>query len=328
MKKLDPLMSLFTSVRATVEEPMSKHTKILVTGAKGFLGKKVCRELRDSGYENICELEGSKVCDLRNTHEAQSILLIEQPDIIIHLAARVGGIGENQKYPGAFFYDNMAMGMNLIEASRKLGIEKFILVSTVCAYPKHTRVPFNEEDLWNGYPEETNAPYGIAKKALTEMMNAYRKQYDFNGITLIPVNMYGPDFGEDTHVIPDLIRKFDHAYRTGDPVEVWGDGSPTREFLYVDDCARAIVLAMEKYNKPDPVNIGTGHEISIKEVVGFLHRHYADHNNLIDVVWDDSKPNGQPRRCLDINKAWEEFGFLACMPFQEGLGRTIGSYYG
>lgn len=307
---------------------MNKDSKILVTGAKGFLGKKVCRELRDSGYENICELDGSKVCDLRNMHEAQSILLIEQPDIIIHLAARVGGIGENQKYPGAFFYDNMAMGMNLIEASRKLGIEKFVLVSTVCAYPKHTQVPFKEEDLWNGYPEETNAPYGIAKKALTEMMNAYRKQYDFNGITLIPVNMYGPDFGEDTHVIPDLIRKFRHAYyHDYTKVDLWGDGSPTREFLHVEDCARAIIMAMEQYNELDPINIGTGEEISIRRVAEMIQEHFINILGCaIDIKWDDSKPNGQPRRCLDTSKALNKFGFAAWVDFKQGLRDTISNY--
>ena len=303
---------------------MNKDSKILVTGARGFLGRFVVRKFNEHGYNNLVELGGSKVCDLRNPHEVHSILTIHRPDVVVHLAARVGGIGENQKYSGAFFYDNMSMGMNLIESARKLDVKKFVLLSTVCAYPHTTPVPFKEADLWNGYPEPTNAPYGIAKKALSEMLIAYKKQYDFNGITLIPVNLYGPNCPGDTHVIPDLIRKFFAAQKQGlDQVVVWGTGSASREFLYVDDCAEAIVKATLNYDDPKPVNIGTGQEITIKGLVEILKCMIP---GKYSIYWDVSKPDGQPRRCLDTTRAKEEFGFEASTSLQAGLTKTVNWY--
>ena len=305
--------------------------RILVTGAYGFLGKHVCSELKkDTGseeHDHIIELGGSSESfslNLAKEIDCIHVLKTYKPDTIIHLAARVGGIGANQKYPGSFFYENMAMGLNLIEHSRKMGCQKFLLVSTVCAYPKHTPVPFKEESMWDGYPEETNAPYGIAKKALMEMLQAYRKQYDFNGITLVPVNMYGPhdNFNpEYSHVIPALILKFQDAIdNKSSVVSVWGNGEASREFLYVEDCASAIVDAIRCYDKPDPVNIGTGREITIKDLVGLIAKLMGFDGTI---VFDTSKPNGQPRRCLDVSKAKEEFSFSAKTSLEDGLQKTI-----
>ena len=246
------------------------------------------------------------------------------PTVVIHLAAEVGGIGANQENPGRFFYANMAMGLHLIEHARRLRLKKFVQIGTICAYPKFTPVPFKEEDLWNGYPEETNAPYGIAKKALLVMLQGYRQQYGLNGIFLLPVNLYGPGDNFDpksSHVIPALIRKFVSAKRRGDKqVEVCGTGSPSREFLYVEDCARGIALAVQKYDAPDPVNLGAGFEITIRDLVEKIQTlvGYAG-----ELVWDTSKPDGQPRRCLDTTKAAQLFGFRAEMDFTEGLRRTI-----
>jgi GDP-L-fucose synthase len=259
-----------------------------------------------------------------------------KPDIVIHLAARVGGIGANRANPGRFFYDNLMMGVQMMEVGRQVGLEKFVAVGTVCAYPKFTVVPFKEEDLWNGYPEETNAPYGLAKKMLLVQAQAYRQQYGFNAIYLLPVNLYGPrdNFDlETSHVIPALIKKMvDAMYEPNKPnkrkelhdtITVWGTGKATREFLYVEDCAEAIVLATEKYNKPDPINIGAGFEISIKELVELIAKLTCFRG---DIIWDNSKPDGQPRRMLDTSKAEKEFGFKARTSLEEGLKKTIEWY--
>jgi GDP-L-fucose synthase len=250
-----------------------------------------------------------------------------RPHIIIHLAAKVGGIGINRARPAEFFYDNLVMGADLLHESWRSGVEKFTAIGTICAYPKYTPVPFREDELWNGYPEETNAPYGIAKKMLLVQAQAYRQQYGFNAIYLLPVNLYGPrdNFDlETSHVIPALIRKFSEAQQQSKPtVTVWGDGSPTREFLYVEDCAEAILLATERYNKPEPVNIGAGFEISIKELVYLIAR-LTGFNG--EIVWDTSKPGGQPRRSLNTDRARREFGFEARVGFEEGLRQTIEWY--
>ncbi len=303
-----------------------KNKKILLTGGAGFVGQHVYKKLLEKGAEKdkiiIPRSSQYDLCD-KNT----CLKLTKNIDIVIHLAGNVGGIGYNRKYPGTLFYDNITMGVNLIEASRINKIKKFVCIGTICAYPKFTPVPFKEEDLWNGYPEETNAPYGIAKKALLVMLQAYRQQYGFNGIYLLPVNMYGPGDNfdpEKSHVIAALIKKiFDAKKENKKEIIVWGDGSATREFFYVEDAAEAIVLATEKYEKPDPINIGAGFEISIKELVKLLVK-------LMDfkgkIIWDKTKPNGQPRRMLDISKAKKEFGFVAKTSFEEGLKRTIKWY--
>lgn len=252
---------------------------------------------------------------------------VEGVDLVIHLAARVGGIGFNRMYPAQLFYDNALMGLQLMEASRQAGVEKFVCVGTVCAYPKHTEVPFKEEDLWTGYPEETNAPYGLAKKMMLVQSQAYRQEYGFDSIYLVPVNLYGPGDNfdpESSHVIPALIRKFVEAVREGrKTVEVWGTGEASREFLYVDDAARGILMAAERYDKPDPVNIGSGKEIKIRDLVTAI----SEITGFEGCVrWDPSKPDGQPRRCLDVSRARREFGFEAEMDFEEGLRRTVDWY--
>jgi GDP-L-fucose synthase len=250
-----------------------------------------------------------------------------RPQVVVHLAAVVGGIGANLANPGRFFYDNLVMGALLMEQARRASVEKFVAVGTICAYPKHTAVPFREDDLWNGYPEETNAPYGLAKKMLLVQAQAYRQQYGFNAIYLLPVNLYGPgdhDDPERSHVIPALIRKCLEAKAIGaEEIVCWGDGSPTREFLYVEDCAEAIVLATERYDEPEPVNIGTGFEISIKELVGLVAKLTGYRGRI---TWDTSRPNGQPRRCLDVTRAEHAFGFRARTPFTEGLARMVAWY--
>jgi len=303
-----------------------KNKKIIVTGGAGFLGKYLVEKLKERGCSNIF-IPRIEEYDLRNLDDIIKIYKLAKADIVIHLAAVVGGIGANRENPGSFFYDNLIMGVQLMEEARKSSIEKFVAIGTICAYPKFTPVPFKEEDLWNGYPEETNAPYGLAKKMLLVQSQAYRQQYGFNSIFLLPVNLYGPGDNFDpksSHVIPALIKRFYEAKINNEPeVIVWGTGNATREFFYVEDCAEAIVLATEKYDKPDPVNIGAGFEISIKdlanlikEIIGFKGK----------IVWDTSKPDGQPRRCLNTSRAEKEFGFKAKTKFNEGLKKTIDWY--
>jgi GDP-L-fucose synthase len=301
--------------------------RILVTGGAGFLGSFVVEKLineRKVDPKNI-RVPRSKETDLRKWENC--VKAVEGMDVVIHLAAKVGGIGFNRKYPATLFYDNAVMGIQLMEAARQEGVQKFVAVGTVCAYPKYTPVPFREEDLWNGYPEETNAPYGIAKKILLVQARAYRQQYGFNAVFLLPVNLYGPrdNFDpESSHVIPALIKKMVDAKLGGrDEVVVWGTGKASREFLYVEDAAEGILLAAEKYDKPDPVNLGVGKEITITELASLI-AELAGYEGK--VVWDTSKPDGQPRRCLETSKAKEEFGFEAKTGFREGLKRTIEWY--
>lgn len=300
--------------------------KILVTGGAGFLGSNLVSQLKDKVNDpSQIKIPRSKDLDLRNWDNCLKVL--DDVDIVIHLAAKVGGIGYNQSHPAELFYDNAIMGIQLLEAARKKNIEKFVIVGTVCAYPKFTPVPFREEDIWNGYPEETNAPYGLAKKMLLVQSQAYRAQYGFNSIYLIPVNLYGPgdNFNpESSHVIPALIKKFVDAKNKGrKEVGIWGTGKASREFIYVEDAARAILLATEKYNSKDPVNIGSGKEITITELVDII----KDKVGYIGgIKWDLGKPDGQPRRCLNTSKARKEFDFKAEIPLEEGIKRTIEWY--
>ncbi len=298
--------------------------KILVTGGAGFLGSFVVEKLtKERGVNSeLIRIPRSKDADLRKWENCVDV--VKDIDVVIHLAAKVGGIGFNKENPGALFYDNAVMGIHLMEAARQEGVTKFVAIGTICAYPKYAPVPFKEEDLWNGYPEETNAPYGIAKKSLLVQAQAYRAQYGFNVIYLLPVNLYGPrdNFNpESSHVIPALIKKMvDAKLKGNDNVVVWGTGNVSREFLYVEDAAEGILLATEKYNKPDPVNLGVNKEITIRELVDLLARLIGYTGR---VIWDKSKPDGQPRRCLDINKARGEFGFDAKTELEDGLKRTI-----
>lgn len=305
-----------------------KDKKILITGGAGFLGKQVMEKVLEKGVEKrSLIIPRSKGVDLRERENC--VKVVEGMDIVIHLAANVGGIGYNRKNPGTLFYDNVVMGIHIMEEARKAGVDKFVAIGTVCAYPKFTPVPFKEEDLWNGYPEETNAPYGLAKKMLLVQAQAYRKQYGFNAIYLLPVNLYGLGDNFDpksSHVIPALIRKFIEAKEKNKPeVVVWGTGKATREFLFVEDAAEAIVLATEKYNKPEPVNIGSSFEISIKDLAKLISK-IVDFKGTI--VFDKSKPDGQPRRKLDTTRAQKEFGFRAKTGFDEGLVKTINWYKG
>ena len=300
--------------------------RIVVTGGAGFLGTHLLRRLEQRGCRKIF-VPRYPDFDLTRTDAIERLFVEHPPDVLIHLAAVVGGIGANRANPGRFFYDNAIMGIQLIEAARRHGVEKTVVLGTICAYPKFTPVPFREEDLWAGYPEETNAPYGIAKKALLVQCQAYRQQYGMNAIFLLPVNLYVPGDNfepESSHVIPALIRKCMEAVDQGrDQIVLWGDGSPTREFLYVEDAAEGIILATERYDKPDPVNLGSGMEISIADlavkiasITGFSGR----------IIWDATQPNGQPRRCLDVSRAEREFGFRAITPFDVGLRKTIEWY--
>ena len=303
-----------------------ENKRVTVTGGAGFLGSYVVEKLRERGCRHIF-VPRSRDYDLREKEAIIRMYEDSQPDIVIHLAAVVGGIGANRKYPGRFFYDNAMMGIQLIEYARQFAVEKFVCIGTICAYPKYTPVPFKEDDLWNGYPEETNAPYGLAKKMLLVQLQAYRQQYGFNGIYLLPVNLYGPRDNFDpeySHVIPAIIKKCVDAKRCGDKkIVAWGTGEVSREFLYVEDAAEGIILATERYNKPDPVNLGSGEEIKIKDLV-YLIKELTGFEGVVE--WDASQPDGQPRRRLDTSKAKEEFGFEAKTSLREGLRRTIRYY--
>ena len=302
------------------------YKRLVVTGGAGFLGRNVVRKLKEHGCREIF-IPRSRDYNLVQMEAVQKLYADAKPDIVVHLAARVGGIGANMRNPGSFFYENLLMGVQLMEQGRLHSLEKFVAIGTVCAYPKFTPLPFREDYIWNGYPEETNAPYGLAKKMLLVQSQAYRQQYDFNAIYLLPVNLYGPgdNFDPDySHVIPALIKKVFAAKKKGEgKIVAWGSGKPTREFLYVEDAAEGILLATENYNKPEPVNLGAGFEISIKalaelicELAGFDGR----------IEWDASQPDGQPRRRLDTSRAKHEFGFVAKTDLREGLKRTIDWY--
>lgn len=300
--------------------------RVVVTGGAGFLGSNVVACLESRGCKDVFVVRSSKY-DLREQEQVRRLISDCRPDLVIHLAAVVGGIGANKENPGKFFYDNLTMGVMLMEECRRAGVGKFVGVGTICSYPKFAPVPFNENDLWNGYPEETNAPYGLAKKMLVVQAQAYRQQYGFNAINLLPVNLYGPEDNFDpasSHVIPALILKCQEAVDSGaDEITVWGDGTPTREFLYVTDAARGIVLAAERYNESFPVNLGSGFEISIKNLAELIAR-YVGFNGRI--VWDTEKPNGQPRRKLNVELAKKAFGFEAEVTFEEGLKKTVEWY--
>ncbi|BBD60183.1 3-beta hydroxysteroid dehydrogenase/isomerase [Nostoc sp. HK-01] len=303
-----------------------KNKRILVTGGAGFLGRQVIDQLCKAGADNAkITVPRSRECDIRVWENCQRA--VDQQDIIIHLAAHVGGIGLNREKPAELFYDNLIMGTQLIHAAHQAGVEKFVCVGTICAYPKFTPVPFKEDDLWNGYPEETNAPYGVAKKALLVQLQSYRQQYGFNGIYLLPVNLYGPEDNFDprsSHVIPALIRKVHEAQINGDKqLPVWGDGSPTREFLYSEDAARGIVMGTQHYHESEPVNLGTGYEIIIRDLITLICELMEFDG---EIVWETDKPNGQPRRCLDTERAKQAFGFTAQVGFREGLKNTIDWY--
>lgn len=300
-----------------------KDKKILVTGGAGFLGSYVVEKLINRGVpKDAISIPRSEKDDLRTWEVCKKV--VQGQDMVIHLAATVGGIGFNREHPGSIFYDNAIMGIQMMEAARQAGVKKYVQVGTICAYPKFTPVPFKEDDLWNGYPEETNAPYGIAKKALLVQAQAYREEYGFNAIYLLPINLYGPGDNFDpksSHVIPALIKKVHDAKQSGaSSIEVWGTGKATREFFYVEDCAEGIVLATEHYDKPNPVNLGAGFEISIKDLTAKICE-YMDFHGVIR--WDASKPDGQPRRMLNTSRAFQEFGFQAKTPFDEALKKTI-----
>lgn len=303
-----------------------KGKRIMVTGGAGFLGSHVVERFKKQGCTDLI-IPRSCDYDLRDSAVATSLLKNTKPDMVVHLAASVGGIGANRKYPGTLFYDNAAMGIHLIEAARLAQVEKVIICGTICSYPKFTSVPFNEGALWDGYPEETNAPYGLAKKMLLVQSQAYRQQYGFNSIYLLPVNLFGPGDNfdlESSHVIPALIRKCVEAKEKGEQkIYAWGSGIATREFIYVEDASDAIVMAADKYNGGEPVNIGTGHEIKIKDLADLI----AEKAGFTgEIIWDSTKPDGQPRRCLDVTKSKSLFGFEARTTLEEGLQKTIDWY--
>jgi GDP-L-fucose synthase len=305
----------------------SKKKPVVVTGGAGFLGSFVVDQLWKADWCGEVFVPRSREYDLGEKEAVIRMYEDTRPEIVIHLAGVVGGIGANRANPGKFFYDNLIMGVQTMHYAHLYGVEKFVAIGTICAYPKFTPVPFKEENLWDGYPEETNAPYGLAKKMLLVQAQAYRQQYGFNAIYLLPVNLYGPrdNFDpESSHVIPALIKKCFDAIENGeDHIVVWGDGNPSREFLYVEDCAEAIVLATERYEKPDPINIGAGFEISIRDLVHLI----AELTGFPgEIVWDTTKPGGQPRRCLDTSRAEREFGFRAHTSFEDGLRRTVEWY--
>jgi len=307
---------------------MNKNQKIIITGGAGFLGSHLVKCFIQEGYnKNNIFIPRTKDFDLRHENDIKRMFEQFPAEVVIHLAANVGGIGYNQKFPGSLFYDNLKMGTELIEQARKNNVKKFVSIGTVCAYPKHTKVPFKEKDLWKGYPEETNAPYGLAKKMQLVQAQAYRQQYGFNAIFLLPVNLYGPgdNFNpKSSHVIPALIRKVYLAKKNNkNSITVWGTGKASREFLYVKNAAEGIFLAAKKYNKSKPVNLGSHMEITIKELINLI----ADLMNYKGKInWDTSKPDGQPRRCLDTSRAEKEFGFKAKTDFEKGLKETIGWY--
>ncbi|HEX7533822.1 MAG TPA: GDP-L-fucose synthase [Syntrophales bacterium] len=300
--------------------------RITVTGGKGFLGTHLLKKLQDKGYRKIAvaDLPEYNLVDLGDVNRMYEDT---KPNVVIHLAAKVGGIGFNQEHPASLFYDNIMMGVQLIHEGHLRKIDKFVALGTICAYPKFTPVPFKEDDIWNGYPEETNAPYGLAKKMMLVQSQAYRNQYGFNSIFILPVNLYGPGDNFDprsSHVIPALIKKcVDAVFSKEREIVVWGTGKATREFFYVEDAAEAIILAMEKYNKSDPVNIGAGFEISIRDLVGLIVELTGFKG---EVTWDETKPDGQPRRMLDTTRAYHEFGFKAWTDFRAGLAKTIEWY--
>ena len=300
--------------------------KVLVTGGTGFLGRHVAAELMRRGVREIVSPR-SQETDLTDARATGELLARVRPDIILHLAAKVGGIGANQRHPGTFFRDNMAMGLNVLESARQHGTSKVVIAGTICAYPKFAPIPFREDDLWNGYPEETNAPYGVAKKALLVVAQAYRQEFGSNFVMLFPVNLYGPHDNfdlETSHVIPAMIRKFSAATaEKASEVVLWGDGSPSREFLYVDDCARGLVDAAERYDDPEPVNLGAGFEITMRDLASKIAARVGFEGRI---VWDTTRPNGQPRRMLDVSRARERFGFTAQIGLDEGLDRTIAWY--
>jgi GDP-L-fucose synthase len=297
--------------------------RILITGGAGFLGSFVVEQLRARGYEDLV-VPRRREYDLTRERDVERLYSDFKPAVVLHLAAEVGGIAANRDNPGRYFFANASMGLHLIENARKIGLKKFVQVGTICAYPKFTPVPFQESELWNGYPEETNAPYGIAKKALLVMCQAYRQQYGLNAIYLLPVNLFGPRDNFDlhtSHVIPALVRKCVEAKQRGDAqITAWGTGQASREFLYVEDCARGLILAMERYDSPEPINLGSGREISIRDLTEMVARLSAFKGNI---VWDSSKPDGQPRRCLDVSAAQERLDFKAETSLEEGLKKTI-----
>lgn len=303
-----------------------RGARVLVTGGSGFLGRRVVATLRARGCAEVAAPRSSEF-DLREKSRVIACYEATRPDVVVHLAAVVGGIGVNRAHPGRFFYENLVMGVEVLEQARRFGVRKFVGIGTICAYPKFTPVPFREDDLWNGYPEETNAPYGLAKKMLLVQSQAYRAEYGMDAIHLLPVNLYGPgdNFDPETsHVIPAMIRKMEDARAAGrDEVVLWGDGSPTREFLYVDDAAEGIVLATERYDGADPVNLGSANEIAIRDLAPLVARAVGYTGRI---SWDATKPNGQPRRGLDTSRALAAFGFRATTPFEQGLAATVAWY--